>query len=405
MNTVVEQLKSILTPEIIETVSQALDEPKDNVVRALEALFPIMVGGIVQKQEEIPDCGIIDHLTNLLKEQALWDGGSVTADYVGIRNILMGEGEQAHQSARFVALIFGDRIEQLTNDIAGYAGIKVNSSYSLIILAGTNVIAILTKNAFDNNFLPTALLKSLEAQRKQIFSVIPLNLLGLLGLNKQKAAAAKTADIASQIKKNNFIKIIILIFALLIISFLLLKSCSSVHHFEEVTTMSEHRADKNYDKSRDKLGKMEPVSLPNGGRVRIPAHGVERRLIKFIADSRIPASHSPWFAFDRLKFNTNSAVLSPDSSSQLISVAQILNAYPSVRILVGGFTDDTGNKSINTPLSVERARAVKNYLVSQGVNQDRIVVHGFGQSHPVKSNLTEKGRAANRRAGIRVLQK
>lgn len=405
MNTIVEQLKSTLSPEMIDTVSQALDEPKDNVTKGLDGLFPILVGGIIKKQEDEPTCGIIEHLTNLLKEQALWDGGSITTDYVGIRNILMGEGEQAHQSARFITLIFGERIEELTGSIANYAGLKIGSAYSLIILAGTLAIAVLTKNAFDNNFLPTTLLKSLQAQRNHIFAATPLSLLSILDLDKHETLATKAEDIAADIRKNNIVKIIILILALLIIAFLLLRSCTSSDHHNKVHRPASNSGQKINQGSWGKLGQMKEVNLPNGTRIRVPERGIENRLLAFIQHPRKLASHSPWFAFDRLQFNTGSAVLSPSSNAQLACIGQILKAYPNVYILVGGFTDDTGSKEVNNPLSIKRAQAVKNHLVSQGVNSSRIEIRGYGQAHPIKSNRTEEGRAENRRAGIRVLKK
>lgn len=402
MNSIVEQLKSVLSPEIRDTVAQAIDEPKEKVTRALDALFSVLIIGIIQKEEEDTDSGVIEHLTSLLKEQALWDGGSITTDYVGIRNILLGEGEQAHKSTRFITLVFNDKIKALTSNIANYAEIKIGSAYSLTILAGTFVIAILTKHAFDNNFLPTALLRSLRAQKDHVLATAPSSLLTVLGLNKYQTVMGKTKGITTDIQKNNIFKIIILILALLIIAFLLLHSCSSSNTHNQTATSHSKTTTK---KSWAKLGGIQSVKLPDGSKIEVPEHGVENRLLAFIANPQKSATHSPLFSFDRLLFNKNSAVLSSKSNAQLESIAQILKSFPKVHILIGGFTDDTGTAKINHSLSKERAKNVKNHLVKLGISARRIKTKGFSDAYPVGSNKTSQGRAENRRAGILVTKK
>lgn len=402
MNSIVEQLKSVLSPEILDTVTQAIDEPKENVTKALDALFPVLIIGIIKKEEEETNSGVIEHLTSLLKEQALWDGGSITTDYVGIRNILLGEGEQAHQSIRFITLVLNDKIKELTSNIANYAAIKVGSAYSLTILAGTFIIAILTKHAFDNNFLPTALLHSLRSQKDHVLATAPLSLLTVLGLNKQQTVTGRTKNVTMDLQRNNIFKIIILVLTLLIIAFLLLHNCTSSDSHNHITTGHSQKTTK---KSWAKLGGMQSVKLPDGSKIDVPEHGVENRLLAFIANPQKSATHSPLFSFDRLLFNTNSAVLSPKSHPQLESIAQIMKSFPNVHILIGGFTDDTGTAKMNHSLSKERARNVKNNLVKLGISAKRIKTKGFSDAYPVGSNKTSQGRAENRRAGILVTKK
>lgn len=398
MNLIVEQLKSVLSPEIFDTVTQAIDEPKQNVTKALDALFPVLIIGIIK--EENTNSGIIEHLTSLLKEQALWDGGSITTDYVGIRNILLGEGEQAHQSKRFITLVFNDKIKELTSNIADYAEIKIGSAYSLTILAGTFIIAILTKHAFDNNFLPTALLHSLQTQKEHVLATAPLSLLTVLGLNQYQTVTEGKKGITMDMQKNNIFKIIMLILTLLIISFLLLHNCTSSNSRNNITTSHSQTT-----KSWAKLGEMQSIKLPDGSKIGIPKHGVENRLLAFIVNPQKSAAHSPLFSFDRLRFNANSAILSPKSNAQLQSIAQILKSFPNVHILIGGFSDETGTAKMNHSLSKERAKSVKNHLIKLGISAKRIKTKGFGDAYPIGSNKTSQGRAKNRRAGILVTKK
>ena len=75
----------------------------------------------------------------------------------------------------------------------------------------------------------------------------------------------------------------------------------------------------------------------------------------------------------------------------------------AVYIEVIGHTDDVGGEQYNLELSEQRARAVRDYLVSTGVDPTKIVITGAGQSKPIASNRTEEGRAQNRRVEVLVL--
>lgn len=101
-------------------------------------------------------------------------------------------------------------------------------------------------------------------------------------------------------------------------------------------------------------------------------------------------------------FVTNGYTLSAGSQQQLSQVAAKLTACPDVRILVNGYTDNTGNDVINGPLSSNRAQSVVTFLITQGVPADHVSGKGFGSADPVASNDTPVGRAQNRRITIVV---
>jgi outer membrane protein OmpA-like peptidoglycan-associated protein len=86
-------------------------------------------------------------------------------------------------------------------------------------------------------------------------------------------------------------------------------------------------------------------------------------------------------------------------------VAQTLAEDNKSAILVTGYTDNTGNDSINIPLSQARAQSVKNYLASQGVSSSRIDAQGLGSSNPIASNATAAGKEQNRRVEISIYAK
>jgi outer membrane protein OmpA-like peptidoglycan-associated protein len=146
-------------------------------------------------------------------------------------------------------------------------------------------------------------------------------------------------------------------------------------------------------------------SLPGGVSLQYASSGVEGKLLSFIEDSSQRADKEMWFAFDRLNFETNSAVLKPESQAQLGNIASILKAYPLVHIKVGGYTDTSGDPAANMTLSQDRANRVNQELIDLGISPDRLSAEGYGGAHPVADNATEAGRAQNRRVALRVTQK
>ncbi|MDO5652778.1 MAG: OmpA family protein [Brachymonas sp.] len=103
-------------------------------------------------------------------------------------------------------------------------------------------------------------------------------------------------------------------------------------------------------------------------------------------------------------FAVGSAVLNPNMYPILDRLAQTLLQNPAATVAITGHTDSTGTDAINNPLSINRANAARNYLVSRGVPAARISTAGMGSTQPVASNATEAGRAQNRRVEIIVAE-
>lgn len=106
-----------------------------------------------------------------------------------------------------------------------------------------------------------------------------------------------------------------------------------------------------------------------------------------------------------ITFDTNKSNIKPNFYGTLNKVAQTLAEDNKSAILVTGYTDNTGNDSINIPLSQARAQSVKNYLSSQGVSSSRIDAQGLGSSNPIASNATAAGKEQNRRVEISIYAK
>ncbi len=103
-----------------------------------------------------------------------------------------------------------------------------------------------------------------------------------------------------------------------------------------------------------------------------------------------------------LTFASSSSDINADFYGVLGSVLDILKKYDDTRLTITGHTDSTGNLDINRRLSTERAESVKDYFVSQGINDIRIFAHGMDSRMPIATNDTPEGREANRRVEIEI---
>jgi len=101
-------------------------------------------------------------------------------------------------------------------------------------------------------------------------------------------------------------------------------------------------------------------------------------------------------------FDTGKYSLKPGAREKLAKVAGILIAYPTLNIAVGGYTDNVGGDDMNQTLSENRAGAVRDYLVQQGVGTNSVSAKGFGNTLPVASNDNSAGRQDNRRVELVV---
>ena len=98
-----------------------------------------------------------------------------------------------------------------------------------------------------------------------------------------------------------------------------------------------------------------------------------------------------------LLYATSSSEISQRSHPILLAFADYLNRNPDLEVAIHGHTDDVGALDMNMRLSQERAAAVRAFLVEAGVAESRLSSQGFGPNRPRATNVTEEGRAANRR--------
>jgi OOP family OmpA-OmpF porin len=102
-------------------------------------------------------------------------------------------------------------------------------------------------------------------------------------------------------------------------------------------------------------------------------------------------------------FDFDKSVLKPAAKTSLDNLVGQIKSLALEVVIATGHTDSVGTDAYNQKLSVRRATAVKKYLVSKGIDANRIQIEGKGESQPVADNKTSAGRAKNRRVQIEVI--
>ena len=101
-------------------------------------------------------------------------------------------------------------------------------------------------------------------------------------------------------------------------------------------------------------------------------------------------------------FDTGSAVLSEQAQKTLVDLNRVLKKYPENIIVVKGYTDSTGTAEYNQTLSEQRAKAVYDFILANGLKTSSLSYKGYGLNNPIADNNTAAGRAKNRRVELDI---
>lgn len=157
------------------------------------------------------------------------------------------------------------------------------------------------------------------------------------------------------------------------------------------------------------VGDLLDIELPDGQVLHVGQNSTENKLFTMLKDAGYEVSSDKsegWVTLDRVYFNTGSDDLTTTSKAQLDNIVAILKAFPGAEAKFGGYTDNTGSKEINQPLSDGRAKSVMNDVVKGGIDATRLAAEGYGSEHPIcPANDTEICKAQNRRVDIRITKK
>jgi len=425
MSNILETLKGYITPELISTASGVLGEPESGIAKAISASFPAILSGLVNKSG---DTNTMNSVMNLVTENS-----GVTGSILSNLPSLLSNGSSASNvldlGGKFMNLIFGNKSGIVSETIANASGIRSSSATSLLSLAGPILLGHFAKN----NTTLSGLTSLLSSQKSSIMAAAPAGLGSLLGFAND--FSGNTGKVVNDIKREaesgggmpKWLLPLLLLALLLGGLWYFMKGCNKpevnttdvTNTIENTADAAKNAADEMSDKAANTvdaagnavnsawaaLGNLFKFKLPNGVELNIPEKGVEKSFLTWIDDKTKVVDKTTWFNFDRLLFETGKATLKPESQDQLKATAEILKAYPTVNIKIGGYTDNVGNAKSNLALSQARAENVMAELVKLGIDKARMEAEGYGQEHPIATNDTEEGRAQNRRIAFRVTKK
>ena len=441
----IDLIKSNVTPELLSKAAGFMGESSESTSKGMGAAIPAILGGVLNASNNTSTMGkvwdLLNHKDNdpgiLNNLGDLFGGNSPLTSSNGIGSSMFG-------------LLFGNNSNTLMSALTSLVGFKSSGSAGkLLSIAAPLVMAFLKKKSSQENFGVSGLTTWLGGHKKDIASALPGGWASSLGFanladghTTHKTTTTSTTTNYNTSDNNNgggsnwWMWLLGLLGALGLLWFVM-KGCNGSEvkdnmktAVENTTSVAENAATaaagtvadaanavvdatKNMYEGVDStvrakwlaLGNMIKVALPGGVELNVPEKGVENSLISWIQDATKVVDKNTWFNFDRILFETGSSALSPASKDQIGNIAAIMKAFPNVNIKLGGYTDNVGDAAKNKALSADRAKMVKEALVTLGVEAKRMESEGYGQEHPVADNSTPEGRDQNRRVAIRVTKK
>ena len=397
MATILDTVRDLLTPEVTARAASLLGEPESGVSRGLSAAIPALLSGLLAKSG---DPSLMQRIMSLLTDPGLDPNlGRSIGSMLTTGGLAQTPATDLGQ--RFLSMIFGDRLAPVASALAEYAGLRSSTASSLLGMAGPLVMSVLGDRVRKDGLDARGLTSLLTSQRDGILAAAPTALSGLTGLGMPRGVPTEAVPRPSAWGGSRAW----LGAALAGLALLALWAWAHRPGSEQVELNPPAGQTASLSVTDLPDAALYKFRLPNNFALSAPATGIEKQLVVFIQDPSKNVEPATWFNFDRLLFETNSANLKPESKEQLQNVAEILKAYPNVKVKVGGYTDNTGDPGANQKLSQDRATAVFTELVTLGVPAQRMSAEGYGQQYPVADNSTDSGRAQNRRIALRVTDK
>lgn len=411
-------LKNAFTDKAIDMISQNLGEDASKTKSGLTAMIPTVLGGLLGKTS-----GATTAPTWWNTVADLFDGD----DDDDLKLGLLGDTKLDDAGKGLLGSLFGGNLDSILGSLAGASGLARDKSSKLLTTVAPMVIGFLSRWAKRKGLSFAGLIGNLMNEKSAILGALPSGIGGgLLGFaDKARDAVDDTARKVAEVKtgkpKFNWTWLLLLLAALILLWLLFGRGCNRTKEkVEDAATEMVNDIDQAAADIKESikgalndagdwvydLGATIKKKLADGTEFEVGVNSVEYKLLEFIEDMNLPIDKTTWFTLDRIYFETGSSNLKAESKDQLDRLAAIMNAYPSVKLKIGGYTDNTGSDVVNMALSSERAEAAKAELINRGVAAERLEAEGYGPQHPVcPANDTPECRAKNRRVDVRVTAK
>lgn len=399
-----DSVKGLITPDLIGQAASFLGENESGVTKALGGIAPAVLQGIISNAGKDQGAGILDMAKNAAGSGILDNPGSLFGSS-GSSMMSMG--------TNLLSGLFGDKTSGLASLISSFAGIKSSSSNSLLSALAPMALGLVGKYVMSNGLSGGGLLSWLNGQKDSIANAVPagLNLSGIFddgAVKVKETAQAYTEPVRDQAPAGGMPKWLLPLLLLVLGSLALwyfLKGCNDQQ--EAVTTPVETEVKPAEPVVTAPVRESMKVKLVNGVEIEAYKGGVEDRIVACINDAACVPGKDLWFDFDDINFELGSAAITAESQRQVKNIAEILKAYPGLKIKIGGYTDKTGDAAANKKLSQERAETVSAAIVTSGANATQLEkAEGYGSEFAkVAADASDEERKADRRISVSIRAK
>jgi OmpA-OmpF porin, OOP family len=396
MATIIDRLRDLVSPAILSALSRQTGESESAVSRGLSAAIPAIASSTARRAD---DRGFVKDLLHLATTTAAGphpiEAISVLASSpTGIDTTNPIGIDTTNPFRGWLSGLFGHNLSEVTGSVARYAGISRASATSLLSIAAALVLAYIGRLVRSDNLTVADLADVLREQRTRLASSLPTG----FTMPEVFTAPYEKARTAGDMASTGWSLPLVALMAALCVGGLIWWSRQQPVEVARVDIIEPRSTAVGTTGMR---GGTFVRTLPGNATVTIPAVGsAEDRLSLYLA-SASPGETT--ITLDRIAFDTDSAVLTAESSAQLDNIATILRAYPRAHVAVVGHTDSVGDEAANVVLSRARANTVAAKLTANGVQPQRVHAEGYGSQRPIADNATEAGRAENRRVELGVI--
>jgi OmpA-OmpF porin, OOP family len=387
MATIIDRLRDLVSPAILSALSRQTGESESRVSRGLSAAIPAIATTIANRAD---DQGFVKDLLDLATQTA---AGPPPLEAISASASSLTGIDTTNPFRGWLSDLFGHNLYGVTDSIARYAGISRASATSLLSIAAALVLEYIGRLVRTDNLSVSGLVDLLRGQRARLASSLPTG----FKMPEVFTAPYEKARTAGDMASTGWSLPLVALMAALSVGGLIWWSRQKPVEVARVDIVEPLSTAVGTTGMR---GGTFVRTLPGNATITIPAVGsAEDRLSLYLA-SASPAETT--ITLDRIAFDSDSAVLTAESSVQLDNIATILRAYPHAHVAVVGHTDSVGDEAANVVLSRARANTVAAKLTANGVQPQRVHAEGYGSQRPIADNATEAGRAENRRVELGV---
>jgi OmpA-OmpF porin, OOP family len=422
---VIEILKGLVTPSLLNSVAPAIGLPGDLAGRGLNDMIGQYLGALVNQSGDRDAMANIADMANAVAR----DSSGIT----DVKSLLAGgiPSTMAVLSGnRLMGSLFGVWQASIVHKIASALGIKPEASSSLFNLAAPLVLSAVSKRLGGGALTGAALAGLLGQERGALLGGLGSAAAGLASSVKaaapiaaapaaaasaatRAAAPAAAPAAAAYAGRDNglFTSFLWLLIPMAFIAWLGWQKMNEPPAEPPAPAAEPAPAPAPAPQAAapptaaPAAASLARIALAGGTEIEAAPDGVETKIVAFINDPNAAIDKSTWFNFDRLTFETGSTTLTSDSKAQIDNIVAVLNAYPAVKIKIGGYTDNTGDPQNNLDLSGQRATKVMEAIIAAGIAAERLEAEGYGDQFPIADNGTDEGRAQNRRTAVSVRAK